>query len=154
MKRTIIDAVIKKMEIELTRQAQANAQSNAATAFSAANADKQRDTTGVEAAFLAQGYAKHCMDLAHQLEQVKSMDVEDFSGQEIDVGALVEVDMDGETDCYLLLSCGGGIEVEVEDRKITVITPDAPLGKALMGNIEAGFIELPSGLEGIILNVL
>ena len=153
LKKAIIEAVIRKLELELGRQTQANAQSNAATSFSAANAEKQRDTTGFEAAFLAHGYARHCMDLVRQLEALKSMPVEDFTGQEIDVGALVEVDFDGETDCYLLLNCGGGIEVESDGCKVTVITPESPLGKLLVGNIEAGFVELPSGLEGIILSV-
>ena len=81
------------------------------------------------------------------------MPIEDFTGQEIDTGALVEVEMDGETDCYLLLNSGGGTEVTIEGKTITVVTPESPLGQVLMGNIEVGFIELPSGLEGIILSV-
>jgi transcription elongation GreA/GreB family factor len=153
MKQVIIDAVIKALEKELARQSQANTQSNATTSLSASNADKQRDTTGFEAAFLAHGYAMHCMDLSHHLEELRAMPVEDFKGQEVDVGALVEVEMEGETDSYLLLNCGGGTEVAVEGRRITVITPESPLGQALMGNLEAGFVTLPSGTEGIILSV-
>ncbi len=153
MKRTILDEIIKVVEAELGRQTQANAQTNATTKFSASNADKQRDTTGFEAAYLARGYAMHCMDLAHQLEGLKAMEPEDFTGQEIDVGAVVEVEMNGETDLYMLLNCAGGTEVAVAGKTITVITPESPLGKTLMGNIEAGFIELPSGAEGIILDV-
>ena len=153
MKQTILDAVIQALETELERQTQANAQSNAATTFSASNADKQRDTTGFESAFLAHGYAMHCIDIAHQLEELKAMPIEDFTGQEIDIGALVEVDMGGETDCYILLNCGGGTEVSVDGKTVTVITPESPLGQVLMGNIEAGFIELPSGAQGIILDI-
>ncbi|MBT8042920.1 MAG: hypothetical protein KJN98_07100, partial [Pontiella sp.] len=84
---------------------------------------------------------------------LRAMEVEDFSGQEIDIGALVEVEMNGETDWYLMLNCGGGTEVSVDGNTVTVITPESPLGSALMGGIEAGFIELPSGAEGIILHV-
>lgn len=153
MKQVILNAVIGRLEAELARQSQANAQSNAATSMGAANADKQRDTTGFEAAFLAHGYAMHCMDLSHRLDDLRKISAEDFSGQEIDIGALVEVEMAGESDAYLLLPCGGGTEVEVEGRWITVITPESPLGKALLGNVEAGFVTLPSGMEGIILSV-
>jgi hypothetical protein len=153
MKQAVLDAVIRQLEIELARQAQANAQANSATSFSAANADKQRDTTGVEAAFLAHGYAKHCLELASRLDELKAMSLEDFTGQEIDVGALVEVDMAGEVDYYLLLNCGGGTEVTLDRKTVTVITPESPMGQVLMGNIEAGFVELPSGAEGIILSV-
>jgi transcription elongation GreA/GreB family factor len=153
MKQTILDAVIQALETELERQAQANAQSNAATTFSASNADKQRDTTGYEAAYLARGYAQHALTLRNHIDQLKTMEVEDFTGQEIDIGALVEVDMDGATDCYLLLSGGGGTEVSVDGQTVTVITPESPLGQELMGNIEAGFVRLPSGAEGIIFSV-
>ena len=153
MKQTILDAVIQALETELERHLNANEQSNKGAAFSAANADKQRDTTGFEAAHLARAHAQHALMLRNHIDQLKMMDVEDFTGQEIDVGALVEVDMDGEVDGYLLLNGGGGIEVSVDGKKVIVITPESPLGHVLMGNIEAGFIELPSGATGIILSV-
>ena len=153
MKQAILDAVIDALETELARQVNANAQSNAGAAFSAANAGKQRDTTGFEAAHLARGYAQHALDLRHRIDELKAMEVEDFTGQEIDVGAVVEVDMDGGVDCYMLLNCGGGTEVKVDGKTVIVITPESPLGSRLMGNIEAGYIELPSGLEGIIQQV-
>lgn len=153
MKQAVLEAVMRKLEVELARQTQANAQSNAATTFSASNADKQRDTTGFEAAFLAHGYARHCMDLSHRLDELRTISADDFTGQEIDIGALVEVEIGGDTDSYLLLNCGGGTEVEVEGKRVTIITPESPLGAALVGNVEAGFVELPSGAEGIILSV-
>ena len=153
MKQAIIEAVIQALEAELERQARANHQSNSAMAFSAANAEKQRDTTGFEAAHLARGHAGHAMQLRHQIAELKTMEVEDFTGQEIDIGAIVEVEMGGEVDAYMLLNCGGGIDVEIEGKRITVITPESPLGKVLIGNIEAGFVSLPSGSEGIILSV-
>ena len=62
------------------------------------------------------------------------MPVEDFTGQEIDIGALVEVEVSGEAEWYLLLNCGGGTEVTADGSTVTVITPESPLGKALMGN--------------------
>lgn len=153
MKEIILDAVIQALEKELALRLNANVQSNAGAAFSAANAEKQRDTTGFEAAHLARGHAMFAKELRHQIDALKAMPKEDFTGQEIDVGAIAEVDLDGDIDLYMLLNCGGGTEVEVEGKTITVITPESPLGAQLMGNIEVGFIELPSGLEGIILDV-
>ena len=153
MKRTILDAILKELETELTRQQGANAQSNRGAMHSAPRAEKQRDTTGLEAAYLAHGYAKQCTTLAKQIEELKAIEVEDFSGQEIDVGALVEVEMNGETDLYMLLHCGGGSEVTVDGRLVSVITPESPLGEALMGNIEAGSFSIRTGMEGVIMQV-
>ncbi len=146
--------MIQALEKELERQVRANVQSNAGAAFSAAGAEKQRDTTGIEAAYLARGYANHVQELQHEIVELKTIVVEDFTGQEIDVGAVVEVDLEGDVDFYMLLNCGGGTEVAVDGKSLTVITPESPLGSKLMGNIEAGYIMLPSGLEGIILSVV
>ena len=154
MKRTILDAIIKELEAELFRRNSANEQSSVGAMHSAPNAEKQRDTTGLEAAYLAHGYSMQCTTLAQQVEELKSLEVEDFTGQEIDVGALVEVEMNGETDLYMLLHCGGGSEVTVDGRLVTVITPESPLGEALMGNIEAGSFSIRPCMEGIILNVV
>ena len=153
MKQTILEAVIQSLEKELERQVRANVQSNAGAAFSAAGAEKQRDTTGIEAAYLAKGYANHVQELQRQIAELKALELDDFTGQEIDLGAVVEVEMEGEADLYMLLNCGGGTEVSVDGQAVTVITPESPLGSKLMGNIEAGYIELPSGLEGVILAV-
>ena len=116
-------------------------------------AGSQRDTTGLEASYLASGYAAQCNALAKQIEELKGLEIEDFTGQEIDIGALVDVEMDGETDCYLLLHCGGGSDITVDGKRITVITPESPVGKALMGNIEAGLFSFRAGMEGLILGV-
>lgn len=153
MKQIILDAVITALESELELLIRANEQSNAGAAFSAPSAEKQRDTTGLEAAYLAHGYAKQCNTLSKQIEELKSYGIEDFTGQEIDVGALVEVEMNGDTDRYFLLNCGGGAEVTIDGRLITVITPESPLGKSLVGNIEAGLFSFRAGMEGIILEV-
>lgn len=154
MKRTVLDAIIKELEAELFRRNSANEQSSIGAMHSAPNAEKQRDTTGLEAAYLAHGYSMQCTTLTQQIEELKSLEVEDFSGQEIDIGAVVEVEMNGAIDCYMLLHCGGGSEVNVDGRVITVITPESPLGEALMGNFEAGSFSIRTGMAGIILSVL
>jgi transcription elongation GreA/GreB family factor len=153
MKRAILNEVIKIVDAELARLRSASAQSNRGALHSAPRAEKQRDTTGLEAAYLAHGYAQNCNELAWQLEELKRMKVEDFTGQEIDVGAVVEVELDGEADLYMLLNGGGGTEVNVDGQTVTVITPESPIGKSLMGNVEAGSFSFREDMEGIILSV-
>ena len=139
--------------MELDRLNGANQHASTAAVFSAPHAEKQRDTTGLEAAYLAHGYSMQCNTLARQIEELRDLKIEDFSGQEIDIGALVEVEVNGEMDWYMLLHCGGGCEVVVDGQLVTVITPESPLGKVLMGNFEAGFFSFRAGVEGIILTV-
>ena len=153
MKRIILNAILKELEAELARLNGAAVRSSSGAMHSAPNAEKQRDTTGLEAAYLADGYARQCATLAKQIDELKGLEAEDFTGQEIDVGALVEVEMKGDTELYMLLHCGGGYEVTVDGRLVTVITPESPLGESLVGNIEAGFFSFRADMEGIILNV-
>lgn len=153
MKRAILDAVIQALEAELARQQNANAESADSAMQSAYRAESQRDTSGIEASYLAHGYAAQCRALARNIAELRTVEAEDFTGQEIDIGALVVVKMGGETDRYLLLACGGGTEVVVDGQTVTVITPESPLGKALMGNVEAGDFSIRPGVQGIILAV-
>lgn len=152
-KKKILTAVIDQLEQEWARLHQADMHSSASAMQSAARAEKQRDTTGLEAAYLAHGYARQTQTLERQLEELKGLALDDFCGQEIDLGALVGVELSGEPTCCFILPYGGGLEVEVNGRTIDVITPEAPLGSALMGNVEAGSVKLSSGVEGIILDV-
>ena len=55
MKRTILDTIIKELEAELFRRNGANEQSFIDAIHSAPNAEKKRDTTGVEVAYRAHG---------------------------------------------------------------------------------------------------
>jgi hypothetical protein len=153
MKDLVLDQVIRALEDELARRKGADEQASRGAMDSAPRAEKQRDTTGLEAAYLAHGHARQANALVRKIEELRGMVAEDFSGQEIDVGAMVEVEINGDVDCYILLNCAGGTEVSVDGKSITVITPESPLGQVLMGNIEAGFVSLPSGAEGIILDV-
>jgi hypothetical protein len=152
-KQIILEKVIHALEMELVRQANANQQACSNTLDSIHRMASQRDTSGVEASFLSHGYAKQCEELTQQIRELKRFELSDFTGQEIDLGALIEVEVNEENDHYLLLPCGGGTEVEFDGAAITVITPAAPIGKALMGNVEAGFFSFRTGPEGIILNV-
>lgn len=153
MKRQIIDAIIIKLKHEQARQHRANTCANDGARFSAANASKQRDTTGFEAAYLARGYAVQHQSLAHQIDELNGIDIEDFSGQEIDIGALVEVELNEEPAFYFLLNCGGGSEIQMNGQTITVITPESPVGQALMGHFECEFFSFRPGVEGLILSV-
>ena len=152
MKRMLLEAVVAALEAELCRLQGAHLHSSEG-ANNTPVPGSQRDTTGLEAAYLASGYASQCNALIRQIAELKQQDVEDFTGQEIDVGALVEVEVSGENDFYLILPVGGGTEVCITEKTVTVITPESPLGSALMGNVEAGMFTLRPEWEGIILDV-
>ena len=80
-------------------------------------------------------------DLLHFIEQVDEL-------LRAGVGVRVQhglVQLEGAAD----VPC---VPMGVGHEQLTIVD-EGPLGEALRGNIEAGFIELPSGAEGIILSV-
>ncbi len=102
-------------------------------------AENKYDTLGLEAAYLTQGQARRLAECEADLAAFRTLVPREFSDADaIAVGALIEVEDDGGAAQWLLLGpAAGGLKVTVAGREILVITPSAPLGKALLHR-EAG----------------
>ena len=81
MKQQIFDAILRKLEVELDRLNGANQHASTVAVFSAPHAEKQRDTTGFGAAYPAHGYSMQCNTLVRQIEKLRDLKIENFSGQ-------------------------------------------------------------------------
>lgn len=69
--------------------------------------------------------------------------------RKVQPGSLVTVrEGDGESRYYLLAPGGMGLTVQVNDRRIQLLSPDSPLGRALLGRRPGAAVQvgLPSGL--------
>ena len=74
-------AILRELEMELDRLNGVNQHASTAAVFSAPHAEKQCDTTWLEAAYLAYGYSMQCNTLARQIEELRDLKIKDFSGQ-------------------------------------------------------------------------
>ena len=63
----------------------------------------------------------------------------------IGVGALVELDHDGESAFYFVASRAGGLDITHEKREVLVITPQSPLGGQLQGKRQGELLQLHIG---------
>jgi hypothetical protein len=152
-KRTILKAVLCELEEELRRQLAAQETAAAGATHGEAKAETKWDTCGLEQSYLARGHAKQFELLAKQVEELRAFVPADFSGNGIGVGALIETEMEGERMLFILLNCGGGIELESEGREITVITPESPVGEVLLDKKTGDSYSFRAGMEGSILQV-
>ena len=59
----------------------------------------------------------------------------------IDAGALVEVEMRGETSLLLLVPAAGGMVIAEEGQEITLLTPASALYRKLLGMRAGDFLE-------------
>jgi transcription elongation GreA/GreB family factor len=146
-KREILQAVLAELEEELRRQLAAQAAAAEGATHAESRAETKWDTCGLELSYLARGLAKQFETLAKQVEELRAFTAPDFAGKAIGIGALVETRVDGETNHFILLNCGGGTEVAVGGVDITAITPESPVGAALMGKKKGQTYSFRAGLE-------
>lgn len=154
-KRDVLDQLLGMLEGKLyARKAAADVAREAAT-DEEARADSKYDTQGLESSYLARGHAMMLEDLAEDFRRLKSFLLPVFDPADpIDLGALVDVEMDGEPMWFMILPGGGGTDVVVDGREVTVLTPDTPLGEQLMSKTAGeAFLVREGGPKGTILAV-
>ena len=147
-KLKILKTVQEALEQELRRQLAAQETAAAGATHVEAKAESKWDTCGLEQSYLARGHAKQFEALVMQVEELRGFVPSCFSGKAIGAGALAETEMDGETFLFFLLHCGGGTELEVDGREITVITPESPVGAALIGKRQGDAYSFRAGMAG------
>jgi len=153
-KSEILEAIVKELETEVRRIQGANKEASGSATDEESRAESKWDTGGLEASYLARGYAQQFTELARQANGLRAFELPSFNGKAVALGALVRCDLDG-YECFMfLLPAGGGIELEYQDMEVTVVTTDSPMGRALMNKIHGEAFRLPSGLKGTILEIL
>jgi transcription elongation GreA/GreB family factor len=152
-KTSILKALIKELEEELRRLLAANEAASAGATHAEARAETKWDTCGLEQSYLARGHAQQFETLAKQVEDLRAFAAPDFTGRAVDAGALVKVDMGGEALLFFLLHCGGGTELNVEGQEVTIITPESPVGAALLDKQPGETFSFRAGASGKVLTV-
>lgn len=99
-------------------------------------AENKYDTLGLEASYLAQGQAQRVEECTNELAAFKALEPIEFSDPfPITIGALIVLKDDQGAEQYLFLGpAAGGVKFIYDQMEITIITPSAPLGQALLGH--------------------
>ncbi len=97
--------------------------------------DNQYDTLALEAAYLAHGQSMRIQTLQASLLDYKHAQFPSFDAQSvIGLGALVSlIDDDDATFKYFMGPSSGGLSIQYQDENVRILTPNAPLGKLLIG---------------------
>ncbi|MBC7466434.1 MAG: GreA/GreB family elongation factor [Bdellovibrio sp.] len=96
--------------------------------------ENKYDTRALEASYLAGAQAQRVKDVEELISICKFQQTKNFKEEDpVAVTAIVEVESNGKVSWLLFLPKGGGFFVHYEDKKIQVITPASPIGKALLG---------------------
>jgi len=106
--------------------------------------DNKYDTLSLEASYLAQGQADRAQEIRATIAALRSFVPAAFGEDStIRLGALVGLeDGAGSARHLFLVPRGGGLRVPWENLEITLITPESPMGKALLGRRPGDEVEL------------
>jgi transcription elongation GreA/GreB family factor len=137
------------------REEHAAAARNARETAEAANhpearPENDKDTRKVELSYLAAGQAARVRELEAAIAMVQALPAvgrsEGASASAgpatVIAGALVTLDVAGKTQRVMVSPAGGGLKLETAAGPVNVVTPQSPLGKALLGKTRGETFEL------------
>ncbi|HEY8933352.1 MAG TPA: transcription elongation factor [Rariglobus sp.] len=143
-KSALIDRIRTELRARFERLAAAAREAHAAATDPSSKAESKYDTRNLEASYLATGQARQVEELAAAIRIFESFDPPAFAIDEaIDAGALVETDLDGETAFFLLAPAAGGLTLDHLGAELTVLTPESPLYRQLVGRHTGDSLDRP-----------
>ncbi|MDQ6983869.1 MAG: GreA/GreB family elongation factor [Ghiorsea sp.] len=155
-KQTIFNLIISQLEanIQVAQQAVEIAK-DTATHKDCLGSSKY-ETMGTEASYLAKGQGERLLELQRASAYFKQ--VIPSPQQTIALSSLITLeDESGQTQYFWLDSDAGGLKVQYEKNTITIITPQAPLGRALISKEVGDVVEIKAAnktTEYEVVNVL
>jgi transcription elongation GreA/GreB family factor len=142
-KRALIKKIIGRLAEELEVYFRAARASRTEATHEQSKAENKYDTRGLEASYLARGQSKQAAEIQGAIAAFEKLSARTFGEADaIDVGAFVELELDGEKAAYFIGPRGGGTEVIHDKREVLVITPESPLGQQLMGRKQGEVLKL------------
>jgi hypothetical protein len=145
-KPKVVRALVDALAQEIARATQAANRTRAGAVHEEARPENDKDTRALEASYLARGQAQRVVDLERDHKRVAFMEMRSFGPSDpIDFSALILLETDGEARWYFFAPAGGGRRLELGDSVVDVITPEAPLGRALAGRVQGEDLELRLG---------
>lgn len=96
------------------------------------------DTRGIEAGYLAGAQKVRVEELEHDLQMLEEIKPREFSeNEEVAIGALVELELNGHTKKYFVSPTAGGTMLEADGESILVISVFSPIGAEVL-QLKAG----------------
>ena len=142
-KRALLQKIVARLTSELGVYFRAAQNSRAEATHEQSKADNKYDTRGLEASYLARGQSKQAAELEAAIAEFEKLEARKFApGEMIEIGALVELETDGEVSFYFIGPRAGGTEVVQDQQEVLVITPKSPLGAQLLEKKQGDRLQL------------
>ncbi len=144
MKSEILERIRAELRANLERLTRVARDAHEAATDPGSKAEGKYDTRSLEASYLAAGQGRQVAELGEALRIFEGLALPDFgAGDEIDAGALVEVEMAAGREGFLLVPAAGGMSVVLDGVEITLLTPATPLYQRLLGMMAGDRLDQP-----------
>lgn len=147
IKEDILPKIIATLSADLALLTRAARTAHAAATHEECIADNKYDTTGLEASYVAQGQANRAQDIRRALDSYRTLMLRPFDeATPIRLTALVTIEAeDGSCRQVFLGPDAGGLKLADDGEECIVITPEATLGRALLGKLCGDELQIGSG---------
>lgn len=133
-KKQIITQLLQSLQGQLEAATQSAQATRKGVVHEESRAENDKDTRAIEASYLARGQAKRVEEIQEAIQRVKYMPIPQYGPEDpIGSGALICLEYeDLSRKWYLFVPDAGGTTLTCTRFKVTTITPQSPLGKALV----------------------
>lgn len=146
-KEILITLITKELNKELAQAINAANEAHASAVDDQSVAETQYDTLAIEASYLAEGQSRRVQELQAALLDYKMLSLVEFDGDKpIGLSALVQLQTGTRKHHWFFIGpAAGGFRCEMNQQKITVITPKSPIGLVLIDEYAGDDIEVRLG---------
>lgn len=145
-KAEVHEALLERLRTLVFRMADLARDTASAVTHEDNKSEGDKDMRSTEQSYIARGQAMRTEELAEALQRVEAFQPPSYAGERpIAGGALVRVDVEGESRWLYMLGWGGGTELTIRDQTVLVITPSSPVGRQLVGKLAGDAFELAQG---------
>ena len=150
-KRALLASLLAHVEGEIATMRKAAYDAAEAATHAEAKPENDKDTRALEASYLAAGQAERVRELETAAKVLAGLELKDIGKTTpICASAVITLEDDeGTRTIFFMSPHGGGVRLGVDELVVQVVTPQSPLGKALLGRTHGDVIELrgKSGLR-------
>jgi transcription elongation GreA/GreB family factor len=161
-KGQVLDALRHRVDADLESITRSQRATHAGATHEESRPENAKDTRALESTYLARGLAERVSELQNARAALSSLVLESFEGDRpIGVGALVTLELeDADGNCrmarYLVTPVAGGLRLTLGGVEIDSLSPQSPLGRALLGQSIDDEVEFrtPQGTRsGVVLSI-
>lgn len=148
IKKDIIDQLIRKLNKELADASEASESTSNYTKSDDLQQEGKYDTRAIEAGYLAGAQRKRVEEIKVDIKLLKDLPIRHFSPEEeIAIGALIELELNGKTSKYFISPSSGGALLSTKDGPVMVISAYSPIGSGAIGLKSGDSFELETPKE-------